>query len=79
MTYTGIASVLRQRMNNHRSECRTGNTCNIFDKHVFNCRKSFNYHQEPFYQLYAFMKVPNENMLLTYENYLHKKGFDTMN
>ena len=67
------------RMNNHRSDCRTGNTTDRFDIHVFKCTKSNNYTQEPFFQIYAYMTVKHESMLLPYESYLHSKSFDTMN
>ena len=35
--------------------------------------------KEPYFKVYAFMTVNNENKLLCYESYLHKMGFDTMN
>ena len=78
-TYTGKTNNFRLRMNNHISECRTGNTCDRFDIHVFNCRKINNYHTEPYFKIYAFMTVKHENMLLSYEAYLHKKQYDTLN
>ena len=79
VTYTGKTNILRPRINNHISDCRTGNSTDRFDIHVYNCRRKHNCTQEPYFALYAFMTVPHEKMLLTYENYLHNKGFDTMN
>ena len=72
-------NILRQRMNNHISDSSTGNSTDRFDIHVYNCRKKHNYTKEPFFQIYAFMTVPHESMLISYEKYLHNKGFDTMN
>ena len=66
-------------MNNHISECRTGNTTDKFDTHVFNCRKNNDYNTEPYFRIYTFMTVPHESMLLTYEAFLHKKQYDTLN
>ena len=66
-------------MNNHISECRTGNSSDKFDIHVFNCRKKHNYNTEPYFKIFAFMTVPHESMLATYEKFLHDKGFDTLN
>ena len=66
-------------MNNHISECRTGRSSDKFDIHVFNCRKRHDFNIEPYFQIYTFMTVPHESMLTTYESFLHKKGFDTMN
>ena len=78
-TYTGKTNVLRSRVNNHISDIRTGNSTDRFDIHVYNCRRMYNCTQEPYFALYAFMTVPHESMLVSYENYLHSKGFDTMN
>ena len=78
-TYTGKTNTFRLRMNNHISDSRTGNSTDRFDIHVYNCRQKYNYPKEPFFQIYAFMTVPNERMLIPYEKYLHSKGFDTMN
>ena len=78
-TYTGKTNIYRPRMNNHISECRTGNSSDKFDIHVFNCRKKHNYNTEPYFKIFAFMTVPHESMLATYEKFLHDKGFDTLN
>ena len=48
--------------------------------HVFKCiNKNDHVAKEPYFKVYAFMTVNNENKLLCYESYLHKMGFDTMN
>ena len=66
-------------MNTHTPDCRTGNTTDRFDLHVHNCRKKHNDKEEAFFLVYTFMTVPHEGMLITYEKYLHNKGFDTLN
>ena len=51
-----------------------------FDNNVFKCiNKNDHVAKEPYFQIYAFMTVSNENKLLCYESYLHKMGFDIMN
>ena len=77
-TYTGKTNVLRKRTNNHISCCRLGTGTNIFDKHVYACKAGKNV-SEPYFELYAFMVVKDENSLRTYEQFLHNKGYDTMN
>ena len=66
-------------MNNHISSCRLGNSSDRFDNHVFHCRIKNNYTSEPFFKIYVFMEIKDERLLLSYESYLHKKGYDTMN
>lgn len=78
-TYTGKTNDLRQRTNNHISGCRLGDKSDKFDNHVYRCRIKNNYTHEPFFHVYAFMKLSNEDLLLQYESYLHNRGFDTMN
>ena len=79
-TYTGKTKTnLRIRMNNHITSCRSGNGTNMFDGHVFKCGKLNKCLKAPYFQIYAFMKVSTEEKLLTYERYLHRMGFDTMN
>lgn len=79
VTYTGKTNHMRPRMNNHITGCRHGESTDIFDNHVYNCRLKHNNLNEPFFQIYAFIKVPHERLLLSYETYFHSQGFDTMN
>ena len=79
-TYTGKTKTkLRTRMNNHITCCRNGNDTNMFDNHVFKCGNINKCLRPPYFKIYAFMKVSTEEKLLTYERYLHRMGFDTMN
>ena len=79
VTYTGKTNELRPRMNNHITACRHGTSTDTFDNHVFKCRIEHNIHEEPFFEIMVFMELPEERLLLTYESYLHSKGFDTLN
>ena len=78
-TNTGKTWDLRERMNNHISACRNGGSSDLFDEHVYKCKKKHpNPEQEPYFHIYAFMTVRKEN-LLTYEKHLHRKGYDSLN
>ena len=78
-SYIGKTKCFRARMNNHISECRSGNTSDIFDRHVFKCKEINDINQEPYFQIFAFMTVSRENLLIPYESYLQSKKFDTLN
>ena len=76
-TYTGKTNILRKRLNVHISSCRTGNTTNIFDAHVYNCGQKPK--SEPYFRAYVFITLSDTKYLLTYDNYLHRQKFDTLN
>ena len=60
--------------------CRYGTSTDKFDNHVFKCSNKNEYvAKEPYFKVYAFITVSNENKLLCCEYYSHKMGFDTMN
>ena len=77
--YTGKTNNLRKRMNVHKSSCNLGNSSNIFDNHVFNCKNKNRYCNEPQFYIYAFMSIKDERMLIPYERFLHSCGYDSMN
>ena len=79
VTYIGKTNDLRLRMNNHISACRHGESSDIFDNHVYKCRLANNHNDEPYFHIHAFIKLPDERLLLSYESYLHSKRYDTMN
>ena len=80
VTKTGKTfTTLRARMNNHRSNCRTGRTSDVFDKHVHECMKKNNSFDEPFFEIRAFMKLSTHDKLYTYERELHKRKYATIN
>ena len=76
-TNVGQTVNLRERQNNHISACRTGHGTDIFDQHVYQCKGSNN--TGPFFKLWVFMEVYDDSKLLPYENYLQRRGFDTIN
>ena len=77
---TGKTVNFRHKMNNHITACGYGTSTDKFDNHVFKySNKNENVAKEPYFKVYAFMTVNNENKLLCYESCLHKMGFDTMN
>ena len=78
-TYTGKTNNMRLRINNHITACRHGDSTDKFDIHVYQCRQKHENSNEPFFEIYAFLTVNNEQSLLTYEDYLHKRGFHSMN
>ena len=76
---TGKTWDFRERMNNHISACRKGGSSDLFDQHVYECKKKHpDPDAEPYFHIYAYMIVRKE-CLLTYEKHLHRKGFDTIN
>ena len=79
-SYTGKTDVLRDRMNNHITACRHGNTTDKFDNHVYNCAKVLNVPLiEPYFQLYVFLTISDYTRLRNYEKSFHTRGYDTMN
>ena len=81
-TYTGkTKNEFRIRNNNHVTGCRLGTSSDMFDNHVYECRKKHGASGdiEPFFHVYAFYTVKDEQSLITHEKHLHSKGYDTMN
>ena len=72
----GKTNVLRDRTNNHISESKSGETTDLFDKHVYSCKRD---HLEPVFKLYVLMEVNHYDKLLVYEDFFHKQGFDICN
>ena len=75
-TYSGQTNHIRNRTNNHISDCRTGRTTDKFDLHVHKCNKTLT---EPFFKLYVFVELSDGSLLDAYEDYIHRSNFDTMN
>ena len=75
--YIGKTNDLRLRTNNHISSCHTGVTPNLFDQHVYKCGNSRDCLEEPYFELYAMMRLNDEAKLLSYEAYLQQKGYMT--
>ena len=68
---------LRQRMNNHKSDCNTGRTTDLFDLHVHECGKGRMKH--PYFRIKAFMKLSTPEKLMTYEKIFHERRYATIN
>ena len=79
-SYTGKTwQKLRGRTNDHICKSRGGSGSNKFDKHVHECGKKHGNLRPPFFKVYAFMALSSRELLETYEKYLHRNGYDTMN
>ena len=77
-SYIGRTNHFRFRMNQHISESRTGNTSNIFDKHVYKCKQN-SIRCEPYFQILAFIQLKEAYQLPAYEKHFHALKYDTMN
>ena len=76
----GKTNNFRFRTNVHISSCRLGDKTDDFDRHVYNCNKDPHKKKKgPFFKLWALMEVDDFSKLITYENYLHRCGYDTIN
>lgn len=69
----------RGRMNDHICKCKSGKGTDKFDKHVHECGIRNNCLKPPYFKIYAFMALSTPDLLLTYESYFHRNGYDTMN
>ena len=79
-TYSGKTwQKLRGRTNDHICKSKSGKGTNKFDKHVFECGQKHGNHGPPYFKVYAFMALSSWELLETYEKYLHRNGYDTMN
>ena len=78
-TYIGKTNNFRKRLNGHKSSSNLGTSSDVFDNHVFRCRKKKNYTASPNFLVYALLTVKHKELLLTYEDHFHRLGFDTMN
>ena len=74
----GKTNILRKRMNVHISSCRHGTGSDIFDQHVHQCNNG-RQPEGPYFKLWVMMQLADATQLLTYENYFHRKGYDTLN
>ena len=78
VTKTGkTLTTLRLRINNHRSDCFTGRTSDVFDKHCHECGAHRGV--QPYFRVRAFMKLSHPGKLMVYENLLHERKYATIN
>ena len=78
-TYTGKTNNLRKRMNGHKSSSVLGNSSDIFDNHVYNCRQMLKTEIKPMFLIYVFLQVKDPKLLIPYEQFLHQQRHDTLN
>ena len=69
----------KSRINQHISDCRTGDSTCKFPIHVYKCDLKNKCLNEPFFEINVMMILKRRNQLEIYENYFHKKGYDTLN
>ena len=69
----------KSRIDQHISDCRTGTSTCKFPIHVYHCAVKNKCLKEPHFQLNTMMKLKGSRQLEFYENYFHKKGYDTIN
>ena len=79
MSYIGQTKNLRNRMNNHISESRTGISTCSFPKHVHECGKRHNKLKEPFFKIFVFFALNDPSALLYHEEKLFKEGHALLN
>ena len=80
MTKTGKTKTrLRERINNHRSESRSGKTTDVFDMHCHKCGAHKGKAVEPYFRVRAFMKLNSPEKLLTYEKLFHERQYAVIN
>lgn len=79
MSYIGQTRTLRNRMNNHISESRSGISTCSFPKHVHECGIRHNKLKEPFFKIFVFFALNNSSALLYYEEKLFKEGHALLN
>ena len=82
-TYIGKAKgantkEFKVRINQHISDCKTGDSTCKFPCHVYNCGIKNNCLEESFFSLNIMFRL-NKSELETIEKDFHLKGYDTMN
>ena len=77
--YSGRTVHFGHRINIHVTVCCYGTFTNKVHSHAFKCsNKKEHVAKKPYFKVYLFVTVNNENELLCYECYLHEMLFDTM-
>ena len=69
----------KSRINQHISDCGTGNfTCKFFIL-VYHCVMKNKCLKEPYFELNIITKLKDSRQLEFYENHFYKKGYDIIN
>ena len=66
-------------MNQHIGDSRMGDSTCKFPMHVYKYGLKNKCLNETFFKINTMMKLKSSNQLETYQNYFHKKGYDTLN
>ena len=69
----------KSRINQYISNCRTDISTCKFPIHVYHCAMKNKCLKEPYFQLNIMMKLKDSRQLEFYENYFHKRDYDTIN
>ena len=67
------------KINQHISDCKTGDSTCKFPRHVHNFGIKNNCLEEPFFSLNIMLRLSKSDTLETIEKHFHLKGYDTMN
>ena len=67
------------RINQHISDCKTGDSTCKFPRHVYDCGIKNNCLEEPFFSLNIMLRLNKSGRLETIEKHFHLKCYDTMN
>ena len=67
------------RINQHISDCKTGDLTCKFSPHVYDCGIENNCLEEPFFSLNIMLRLTKGDRFETIKKHFDLKGYDTMN
>ena len=67
------------RINQHISDCKTGDSTCKFPRHVYDCGIKNNCLEEPFFSLNIMLRLNKSGRLETIEKHFPLKGYDALN
>ena len=67
------------RINQHISDCKTGDSTSKFPHHVYDCGIKNDCLEEPFFSLNIMLRLNKSDRPETIEKHFHLKRYDTMN
>ena len=67
------------RINQHISDCKTGDSTCKFPRHVYDCGIKNDCLEEPSFSLNIMLRLNKSDIPETFKKYFHLKGYDTMN
>ena len=66
------------RINQHISDCKTGDSTCKFPRHVYDCGIKNNCLEEPFFSLNIMLRLNKSERLETIEKLFHLNGYNTV-